>query len=63
MCNFVCGTVSHAKSPLHWSVIHYRDNPGTEYHERKYFIPLKLMGNYEFSVKIFSQILTKSYLL
>ena len=25
MCDFVCGTIMlHAKSPLHWSVIHYQ---------------------------------------
>ena len=23
-CDFVCGTMSRAKSPLHWSVIHYQ---------------------------------------
>ena len=22
MCDFVCGTMSHAKMSLHWSVIH-----------------------------------------
>ena len=57
MCNFV--GLSHANSLLHWSVIHYRDNPGPgpEYHERKYFIRLKLMENYEFSMKIFSLII------
>ena len=24
MCDFVCGTTSHAKMLLHWSVIHYQ---------------------------------------
>ena len=24
MCNFVCGTMLHAKMMLHWSVIHYQ---------------------------------------
>ena len=24
MCDFVCGAISHAKSLLHWSVIHYQ---------------------------------------
>ena len=24
MCNFVCGTTSHAKMLLHWIVIHYQ---------------------------------------
>ena len=24
MCDFVCGIMSHAKSSLHWSVIHYQ---------------------------------------
>ena len=23
MCDFDCGTMSHAKSLLHWSIIHY----------------------------------------
>ena len=25
-CDFVCGTMSRAKSSLHWSVIHYQMN-------------------------------------
>ena len=24
MCDFFCGTMSHAKLLLHWSVIHYQ---------------------------------------
>ena len=24
ICNFVCGTMSHVKLLLHWSVIHYQ---------------------------------------
>ena len=24
MCDFICGTMSHAKSSMHWSVIHYQ---------------------------------------
>ena len=24
MCDLVCGTMSHVKSPLHWSVKHYQ---------------------------------------
>ena len=26
VCDFVCGTISHAKILLHWSVIHYQMN-------------------------------------
>ena len=28
-CNFVCGTMSHAKSLLHWSVTHYQVTLGS----------------------------------